>query len=180
MPSNNSDPITNDRATNAIRGLTETDSLILKLSCEIALEQNFPQVGTDSVSERIGEFGIDYPEVLESLHVLDEKGYIEVAWKLKEDAFFQLVVTSYGFDEYGKVYLEDYLSKKISIAHYIINVPKARSDSIASSLGLHPMVVRYVLARFAEGEGIELFWPANSNVCVTNVSAMFKRQWKNL
>ena len=163
-----------------IRGLTKVDSLILKLSCEVMLGQDFPQVGTNSILERAGEFGIDHREILETLRVLHEREYVEVAWKLKEDAFVQLVVTPYGFDEYAKVYLDDYGSKKISIAQYIIDVPEARKNSIASALGLPPVIVRYVLARFAEGEGIELFWPVNDNVCVTSVSAIFKRHYKDL
>ncbi len=103
-----------------VPGLTELDSLILKLACEMALEIDYPFIETEPLYAQVQPHEIHQKDFFESLDILEHKGYIELVRPMSVDPpAFTIIL--YGFEQYARVYIPDYSSIVNTIATQIVN-----------------------------------------------------------
>lgn len=125
-------------------GLTKVDSLVVKLSCEKAIEIGSPFIDTASILERVKSFDISPAEFFEALEILDGRGYIKVP-RVMGGNISHFSITVYGFDEYARVCIDDYNSILKAIAFQIVNLNKMDNLSISASLNQPQMIVDHIL-----------------------------------
>jgi len=124
--------------------LAKVDSLVVKLSCEKAIEIGYPHINTASILEQVKSFDISLEEFFEALEILDSRGYIKATMVMGGN-IPHFSITVYGFDEYARVYIDDYDSILESVAFQIVNLNKMDNLSISASLNQPQMIVDHVL-----------------------------------
>jgi serine/threonine protein kinase len=99
-----------EESSELIASLTRTDTLVLKVSCELALKTGHSDlIETSKILEALHEIGIVESEVWESLELLDECGYIDAHRVLGGGRPFQVYsLKPRGFHEYAKSFIPDY------------------------------------------------------------------------
>jgi hypothetical protein len=112
--------------------LTNVDSLVLKLSCEKAIEKaikNGPvynDIDTKTILEQILDFDISQEEFYESLEILNKREYLKGPRAFnatnRRAEIINYRITFYGFDEYVRAYKRDYDSILKSVASQIVNL----------------------------------------------------------
>jgi hypothetical protein len=157
-----------------VPGLTELDSLILKLACEMALEIDYPFIETGPLYVRAQPHELHQRDFFESLDILEHKGYIKLVRPMSVDppAF---TITLYGFEQYAKVYVPDYSSIVHMIATQIVNNEGENEDSISEQLDQPLMLIRHILKALANRRLIKIFEGNGGFIMITNVSPELKR-----
>ncbi len=130
----------------SLPNLTKTDTLLLKLSCEKAIEQGYPDIDTAMIWNKLKSFDLPDEELTNSLEVLNSKGYINVTRTFSGIVCYR--VATYGFDEYSRAYLQNYDTVTESVAFQIVNHNENNNSSISESLKLPQMVVDHILNVF--------------------------------
>lgn len=155
-----------------IPNLTKIDSLVLKLSCENAIENDYPFIDADDILPQAKSLDIDEENFSDTLQILYEGGYIE-------DRFgANFKITVYGFEEYARTYIKDYDSIIRSVALQIINSGRTDNESILAVLDQPMMIINHVL-EFLDSQGyFELHKWASGKYTITNISPKLKR-WLN-
>ena len=155
-------------------GLTELDSLILKLACEMALEIDYPFIETEPLYAQVQPHEIHQKDFFESLDILEHKGYIELVRPMSVDppAF---TITLYGFQQYARVYIPDYSSIVNTIATQIVNNEGENEDSISEQLDQPLMLIRHTLKALANRRLIEIFEGNGGFIMITKVLPELKR-----
>lgn len=123
--------------------LTKVDSLVFKLSCEKAIENSHRHVNTESILEQGSSLDIPPEEFFEALEILDRKGYIKARRNAGVRGIPFFSITSYGFDKYARVYIDNYDSILKSVVSQIVNHNKKDISSISASLNQPQMIVDY-------------------------------------
>jgi len=126
-------------------GLTNVDSIVFKLSCEKAIEKAQSLIDTESILEQVSALDIPQEEFFESLEILDRKGYIKAGRNAGVRGIPFFAITSYGFDKYVRVYLDNYDSVLKSVVSQIVNHNKKDNSSISASLDQPQMIVDHFL-----------------------------------
>lgn len=126
-------------------GLTEVDSIVFKLSCEKAIEKAPSLIDTESILEQVSSLDIPQEEFFESLEILDRKGYIKAGRNAGVRGIPFFSITSYGFDRYARVYIDNYDSVLKSVVSQIVNHNKKDNSSISTSLNQPQMIVDHFL-----------------------------------
>ena len=130
-----------------VPGLTPVDSLVLKLSVEMAIEEEQAQhVNVDKLIEKASSFDVPEDEVIEALEILDQRGYHEQARIIgggRKYSYFK--ITTYGFDEYARVYIPDYDSLIMSVASQILNHGKDNNKEINQVLNHPQLIIDFIL-----------------------------------
>jgi hypothetical protein len=129
-----------------ISDLKEVDSLIFKVCCEAQAETGDLRalITTTEVSERTRVKDLPEEEVLETLEVLVNRGYLELTTSA-EGNVLALTVTDYGFDQYARTYLPEYESLFRAVALEIVNYNRQTGDDVADALGRPPIIVEHIV-----------------------------------
>jgi hypothetical protein len=129
-----------------ISDLKEVDSLIFKVCCEAQTETVDLRalIMTTEVFERTRVKDLPEEEVLETLEVLENRGYLELTTSA-EGNVLALTVTDYGFDQYVRTYLPEYESLFRAVALEIVNHNRQTGDDIADALGRPPIIVEHIV-----------------------------------
>jgi hypothetical protein len=161
-----------------IPNLTNIDSLVIKLSCEKAIEQGYPWVEPSDVWERAKTFGIGEEEFYETLEILHSRRFIE-GHKVADgtDRINRFQITTFGFDQYSRVYIKDYNLILKSVALQIINHNQTESINIASALHQPLMVVNHIFEVFEQQGwiGVNRIATGDNNLSIYQVRPEFKR-----
>jgi hypothetical protein len=104
-----------------IPGLTRTDTLALKISCELALKTGHSDViETSKILEALQQIGFAELEVWESLELLNERGYIAAHRLIGGGMPFQVYsLEPSGFHAYAKIFIPDYNALINRVIHAI-------------------------------------------------------------
>jgi hypothetical protein len=154
-------------------GLTEVDSLVMKLSCEKAIEIGDQFIDTKSILAQAKSLGIHPEEFFETLEILDKRGYIE-ATRVHEGNIPLFSITVYGFDKYARIYLDDYDSVIESVAFQIVNFNNVDNKSISTSLNQSQMIVDHIFD-VLENKGLIRLSKTFDGVHIWDVSPELKR-----
>jgi len=159
-------------------GLTKVDSLVVKLSCEKAIEIGYPHINTASILEQVKSFDISLEEFFEALEILDSRGYIK-ATRVMGGNIPHFSITVYGFDEYARVNIDDYDSILESVAFQIVNLNKMDNSSISASLNQPQMIIDHILDVLDNKGLIKVSKTMGGGVHIFNVSPELKRMLRN-
>jgi len=92
-----------------ISGLTRIDTLVLKISCELAFKTGHSDlIETKKILEAMNQIGIAEAEICESLELLQERGYIDAHRVVGGRPFQVYSLEPRGFHEYALVFIPDY------------------------------------------------------------------------
>jgi hypothetical protein len=154
-----------------IPGMNKSDSQVLKMTCEIAIETDISQVIYTQLLERAEQANILQDSVDEAIEMLRKKGYI----KRRVRAFVEVLID--GFEEYAKVYVANYSQIKKDVASYIINneLSPYFNKFLASSLNCPPMLIDHVLEYFDNKELIKLIVFQGGSISINNISPSLRR-----
>ena len=140
-------PLYTTTLVDRIPGLDETDTLILKLSCEKAIERKYPLVeAKEFYQERIKTYDIHEENYYECLDILDSRKYIE-GYRVADgtDRINRFRITLFGFDQYARAYLAEYDKLIEAISFQVVNTHRNNSLKISNALDLPIMIVNHVL-----------------------------------
>jgi hypothetical protein len=159
--------------------LTKIDSIIFKLSCEKALDNNDFRISTVKLLEHIKSLEIPQVEFYESLEILDSRGYIN-ATRVINGNIPLFSISVFGFDKYARLYLQDYTSIINSVATQIINEGKKDSKSIADTLKKPNIIIIHILKMLEQNSLIKIIETVGGRyVIITYVSPELKRRLQN-
>jgi hypothetical protein len=168
-----------------ITGLTKEDSLILKMSCEELLQTHEHRHSLvqpkrpEGICELAESMGIDQNTTLESLEVLDSKGYIK-SGGYKGDSLLYFTVTDFGFEQYARAYLPNYDSLTRDVALQILNHNKQSSEDTAEALEQPRAVVEHIIAEFEHRNYVDLAgYATGGTLFILRVKPELKR-WLHL
>lgn len=156
-----------------IPNLSEIDSLILKVSCEQAIKNN--DLLIDSI-ENIGELNnCDIPKehLEESVQILDGRGYLKIIPdRFTLPSFF---ITTFGFSEYAKIFVENYNDMIESISFDLVNKKHEDNFSIQKSVSFPIVFVDHILDLLKDRGFIESSKVSGGGILIFNVSPELKR-----
>lgn len=128
-------------------GLTNIDTLVFKLICEYLIEKN-PQLNvipSDHILQKIKPLNIPQEEFYDSLEILETKGYIKAITKIENHIILFLSVTVSGFEEYARVFIENYNSIFTSVILQIVNHKRRENRGIIEDLKQPAPIVNHIL-----------------------------------
>ena len=130
-----------------ISGLTRIDTLVLKISCELALKTGHSDlIYTEKILEALNQMGVLEAEVWESLELLHERGLIDAHRVMGGGRPFQVYsLKPGGFNEYAKVFIHDY-NTLISLVIQAIAVDELEDNfSISKALNRPILLINFIL-----------------------------------
>ena len=130
-----------------VPGLTQIDSRILKVCVEIAIEEDQGKhIDVPDIVERAKQFDIPEVEAFESLEVLTADGYL-IEDHLVGDGrrFHHFEITTSAFDEYARVYIQNYQDLIMDVAAQIVNHGAKSNKQLHSAVNAPRFVVDSIL-----------------------------------
>jgi hypothetical protein len=124
-------------------GLTHTDSLIFKIACEHAMVLGYLYINTGDIFPKAESFNINMDAFEETIEVLDSKGYIKAERTM--GGIFSFTIMPLGFDDFARLYIEDYDSIVKSVALRIVNFNEFNNIIITESLNIPRMLTDHIL-----------------------------------
>jgi TIR domain len=134
--------------TVALPGLYSTDTRVLQIAGDIALEQDHRMIDSLAVLERCAVDGITEEAFLESLQVLEEHGYIEVARTFGAgiSGMSAFTVTLAGLEEYASAFVPQYDDLAQRVIAELVNAPDQVTDgAIGRAIDAPRLLVEHIL-----------------------------------
>lgn len=130
-----------------ILGLRRTDTLALKISCEVALKTgNSDVIETSKLLEALQQIGIAEDEVWESLELLNEHEYIKGHHVMGGGRPFQVYSLELrGFHEYAKVFIPDYNAQIERVIEAIGTNKLEDNFAISETLAQPVLLIDFIL-----------------------------------
>jgi hypothetical protein len=156
--------------------LDSSDSLILKVCCELELErgERGAALDTDTVLQEVERQGVGREQAVESMELLHEEGYINATYT-NSDVPYLLTVTDAGFDAYGHTYISDYETLVRSVGHRIVDHNERDSTEIADALNEQLATVEHILGLFEARGFIEIRYETGPSLGIRRVSPRLNR-----
>lgn len=169
-------PAYTQSTVNNIPGLSETDNLVLKLCCEEIIQRNQTSLRfkPNEIYEAVEPLDIDEEGALESLQILDSRGYISASRTIGS-TIYNFGVSNYGFDQYLQLIIDDYDLLVRSVGLQIVNFDQRTSKEIAESLEQPEVIVEHVLGIFHDRRFVHLVKANISSAQILDVSPELKR-----
>lgn len=158
-------------------GLTEIDTLVLKLCCEDLIQNSdtlIDNVWPQRVFDQTQTMEIGEQDVLESIKFLDEKEYLDVTTNW-EGTILQMTVTDQGFKVYARSYIPDLDGIYRAVALEIANRDAKDVETIAKAIEQPAVVVEHVLNELDSRNLLKVQRYLNEGVIIDDISAGLKR-----
>lgn len=165
--------------TIALPGLYSTDTRVLQLAGEVALEQNHQLIESEEVLRRGEPDGITEEGLLESLQVLEEHGYVDIHATMGPgiSGMSAFSVTLNGLDEYVRAFVPDYDATFERIVVQLVNASGSGSSdrALATEIDTSRLIVEHVLDILAARGLIKVTKMSGPNTAVDYVSPQLGR-----
>lgn len=138
----------------SIEGLTSNENLVLKKSCEFALDNNTLFIHPRLIFEQNTEVGLTNQQVLRSIEFLDSLGYVSISPDMgggEEWLGHDYKITDYGFDKYAHTYLEEYNKILITIIGLIVNEKVYNNFDLSKKSNQSLILIDHII-RFLESD----------------------------
>jgi hypothetical protein len=158
-----------------IPGLSQIDSQVLKWlgDCAMRIEQTIMNMRYSPPDEVISELGLTRAEMKDSLEMLECAGFAEASG-CGGGITGHVELTSSGFSEYARQYIERYDQLPNEVAMRIMNHGETNSRAICESLGRPRLLIEHILS-LMDDYGYAETVRANGAVLVTEVKVKMKR-----
>lgn len=160
-----------------ISGLTRIDTLVLKVICEKVIASGSTIVDTDPIRQAVDSLDIPDVEFVESLEILDHKGYLHLTRTLG-GGFPLLAVTTYGFEQYARTFIPNYGAIFESVSFQLVNNGHTGNAQIADALEQPQAIVDHVLDVLASRGLIQLIKALGGQIFVLSVTPELRRTLK--
>lgn len=140
-------PIYAQTVVDKIYGLTKTDTIIFKLACEKAIENEHSLIMTKELATKVENLGISHQDFFDSLQILAGKHYFDLDEALGGD-IFGFSITHYGFEQYALKFISAYNSIIKEVISRIVNNQERDTGIIATSLKQPIMLINHICDTF--------------------------------
>ncbi len=159
----------------ALPNLTETDTLIFKTACELAIEQEVPIIDFSFLKEKLTPSGLSHELIFESVDILDGRGYLNASKVLGGDiSHFQIPWS--GFLEYFRYYLPNYNELVDQVAFMIVNEGQTTTESFSSKVKQPRVIINHILETLERNGFIQTSKYLDGTCEVFQVSPELKRK----
>lgn len=140
----------------SLADLHGSDTLVLKTACELAIETDSELVESEAVLARVSEQGLTEAALLESLQILEGRGYLEVHQTMASgiDGMSAFTLSPWGLDLYSEGFSDREGMHSVVIAG-LVNVEGGMTTDreLADQSGVHRLLVEAVLD-LLQGQGL--------------------------
>lgn len=158
-------------------GLSNTDTKIFKVACEVTLNDNTSHVNLQRFSKEIKTLEISDEELHDAIRILEDRMLIEASWSLGDIIpFFK--ITTHGFENYAKFFMVDFDETVNQALLAVLNHGLETEGAIARHINKPPILVEYVLDILAARKLIKVLkfmGDSQESVIVQEVTAQGRR-----
>lgn len=156
--------------------LNDTDYLILKASCEIAIKESNDNVSIPALAEQFPQ--LKEQEVYDSLEMLEKQNFIEISREIPKPTNFKILAG--GFERFFiKHNHEEYQKNTLAIVKEIQSGNK-ENKTIAEKLNLPILIVESILDILVSQEMIQTASALGGKTWVTKTEPGFRRTFQKL
>lgn len=160
--------------SDSLPDLTPVDTFIFKIACELGLEHDPRNLVTAPIVGIAEKNGIVEAQVLESLEVLDGRGFIKARHTLGAP-YAYLNITLFGFDLYLRAYYKGYDELFRNICVRLAQSGGGDNWDIAESLNANLYVINHVFEVLESRGLVRLHKSIGGGVHIFSVSVELKR-----
>ena len=157
-----------------IGGLNKQDNLVFKAACELAIQTGDFWVYPTNIYEIVKEYDISEELLSESLNILSEEYYIN-AQKVIGGEIVMVEITTFGFDQYVKVFIKEYDKILMSIISEIVNKDVNSNLELSQNLNIEKVIVDHVLNILEQKNYLKLAKMMGGESVIHNLSPQLKR-----
>lgn len=160
-----------------IGGLTKADNLVLKESCEYAIENNRVMINPEPLFGDGEKLGFSRAEIKDCIEVLEQNGYLDVSRYLGggDNYSCRFRVTTYGLDNYARSYIPDYSETLEKIVSLIVNEDINSNAGIQEKIDKPVLIVNHILNVLESNNHVKLSKTIGGMIQIYNVSASLRR-----
>jgi len=161
-----------------IGGLTKADNLVLKESCEYAIENDDTMINPESLFGNGEKLGFSRAEIKDCIEVLEQNGYLDVSRNLGgggDNYSCHFRVTTYGLDNYARSYIADYSETLGNIVSLIVNEGINSNAGIQEKIDKPIVIINHILNVLESNDHVKLSKTIGDMVQIYNISASLRR-----
>ncbi len=159
---------------NEIHGLHKIDTLIFTQACQSVLLKGERSVNLSEIYNDLKAQEISDEDILESLEVLDSKGYIK-ATKVLGGSIPFFTISTFGFDQFARANIDNYEEKTNDICIKLINHSLKNNVDVVDMTKYPLALVNHVFDLLENKGLINMVKALGGLYIVTNISPEFKR-----
>ena len=159
-----------------IPDLTQIDTIIHKTICEIGLKGGYLIAQSSQIFTELKAFEIPSEDIIDSIKILDGRYFIKASWD--SSGFSHASITTFGFQEYAKIYIPNYDELIKSVASFLVNAGERvqQSNKISQKLSIQLVIVNHIIDLFFEKGFVDKKEMSNNITFVYNLSPELKRR----
>ena len=162
---------------NKLQGLHKIDTLVFTQACQTVLSKANKSVNLSEIYNDLKAQEISDEDILESLEVLDSKGYIK-ATKVFGGSIPFFTISTFGFDQFAQANIDNYGEKINDICIKLIN-HSLKNNADVVDMTKHPLVLVNHVFNLLENKGlINMVKALGGQYIITNISPEFKRMFR--
>ncbi|MDP8100777.1 toll/interleukin-1 receptor domain-containing protein [Phocoenobacter atlanticus] len=161
-----------------IGGLAKADNLVLKVSCEYAIENDDIMIDPESLFGDGEQLGFNRLEIKDCIEILEQNGYIDVSRYLGGDGdnySCHFSITTYGLENYARSYIVDYLETLEKIISLIVNEDINSNMVIQEKIKKPILIINHILDILELNNHVKLSKTICGMVHIYNISASLRR-----
>jgi len=162
----------------SIEGLTSNENLVLKKSCEFALDNNTLFIHPRLIFGQNKEVDLTNQQVLRSIEFLDSLGYVSISGDMgggTEWFGFVYKITDYGFDKYTHTYLEEYNKILITIIGLIVNEKVYNNFDLSKKSNQSLILIDHIIIHLAANQHIKISEHIGGKIVINYTSSTLAR-----
>lgn len=160
--------------TQTIGELNNVDSLVLRLACDRALEDNNDLIDPNVLYKKDGVFFIPEVELSDAIEILEQQGLVRVH-HLIGPALSSFQVATAGFEAYARACVSGYDAVIADVVVAIVNRKEESDQAIAASLGQPLYLVNHILRLLENNGHIQMSRPISGPQHIVSVAASLRR-----
>lgn len=162
---------------NEIQGLYKIDTIIFAQACQSVLLKGEKTVNLSEIYNDLKAQEISDEDILESLEVLNSKGYIK-ATKVLGGSIPFFTISTFGFEQFAQANIDNYEEKINDICLKLIN-HSLQNNSDVVNMTKYPLALVNHVFDILENKGfIKIAKVMGGLYLITNVSPEFKRMFR--
>ena len=162
---------------NEIQGLHKIDTIIFTQACQSVLLEGERSVNLSEIYNDLKAQEISDEDILESLEVLDSKGYIK-ATKVLGGSIPFFTISTFGFDQFARANIDNYEEKTNDICIKLINHSLKNNVDVVDMTKYPLALVNHVFDLLENKGLINMVKALGGLYIVTNISPEFKRMFR--
>lgn len=157
-----------------IGGLARIDNLVLKVACQLAISCGHDLINGPDLQKSTELDGVSEQELDDSIEMLERANLIDVSRHLG-GGLPHFRITTYGFQQYGQAYIEEYARKVQNVALAVVNHKLQDNKAIAAHLNENQFLIDHSLSVLESQQYVSLSRTIGGHTYIFNVSASLRR-----